>query len=121
MGQIRTSLGIADVSLDPRSKETGFSSVPFEYSATTITTLWEALDANNSRITNVYGTVVIIGNVVTGTTRIAVNGINTTQVINGETYALTSDPFNYVALTYTTSASQTTTLSVSISANYFEY
>lgn len=123
MGQIKTSLGIADVGLEGKSKETGFSSVPFEFSSTITgaTTLWQALDANDSRMGDVYGTVVVIGNVVTGTTRILVNGINTTQLTNGGTFAVTADPLNYVTLMYTSSASETTSLSVSLSVNRYEY
>ena len=98
------------------SKTYGFTSVPFQFDQTTITTIWEAFD-----LPGLSGTVVIIGNKVAGTTRIAVNGINTTQIIDDETFAVSSDPLDSVILTYTTATGRTTRLSVSISAAKYEY
>ena len=116
MSVIKANIALANVEANPLSKETGFSSIPFEFSATTSTTIWEAVS-----LAGTYGTVVVIGNTIAGTTRVAVNGINTTQIIDNETYAISSDPLNSVAITYTTSGSLASTFNVSISASKFAY
>lgn len=98
------------------SKEYGFSSIPYQLNRTSTTTLWEAIN-----LPGLSGTVVIIGNLIAGTTRIAINGMNTTQLINNGTFSISSNPLNSVVITYTTSVSALSSLTASISAARFEY
>lgn len=98
------------------SKTYGFTSIPFQFDTTTTTTIWEAFD-----LPGLSGTVVIIGNTIAGTTRIAVNGMNTTQIIDNETFAISSCPLKSVEITYTTASSAVTSFKASIAAARFEY
>lgn len=118
MGKVQSNISFADVEPNPVSKETGFSSTPFEFNSTAITTIWEARDLSGN-----YGTVVIIGNKIhaTANMNIAVNGINTTTIIDDETYTVSSDPLDKVVVDYTSVTGQNARLSVSISASKFEY
>lgn len=116
MGKFQVNIGLADVDVNPLSMETSFTSVPFEFSATTSTTIWESID-----FAGAYGTVIIVGSLIAGTTRIAINGLNTTRIIDNSTFARTSNPLNSVAITYTTAGSLTTSFSASITANKFSY
>lgn len=114
MGKIQSIIGLADVEPSPRSEETSFSSSPFSYSTAAVT-IWEAIDFDNA-----YGTVLIIGDSVAGTTKILINGANTTIIANSQTIARTINPLTSVTLAYS-SAGTTSTLSVSITANRFVY
>lgn len=116
MGKIQANIGLADVEPTPLSMETSFTNVPFEFSATTSTTIWQSID-----FAGAYGTVVIIGNTIAGTTRVAINGINTTQILDNQTYAVTSNPLNSIVITYTTAGDATSTFTASLSANRFSY
>lgn len=98
------------------SKEYGFSSVPYQLNKTTTATLWEAID-----LPGLSGTVVIIGNLIAGTTRIAINGMNTTPIINGGTFSISSNPLYSVVVTYSTALSTLSSFTASISAARFEY
>ena len=98
------------------SKTYGFTSVPFQFDQTTITTIWEAFD-----LPGLSGTVVIIGNKVAGTTRIAVNGMNTTRILDDETFAISACPLKSVQVTYSTENNAVTILKASIAAARFEY
>ncbi|PKM50828.1 MAG: hypothetical protein CVV02_10060 [Firmicutes bacterium HGW-Firmicutes-7] len=98
------------------SKEYGFVSVPYQFTKNTTTTLWEARD-----LPGLSGTVVIIGNIIAGTTRIAINGLNTTQIIDKQTFAVSSNPLTSIVITYTTATDALTSLTASLSAARFEY
>lgn len=98
------------------SKEYGFTSVPFQFDQTTTTTLWQSLN-----LPGLSGTVLVMGNIIAGTTRIAINSMNTTKINNNETFAVSINPLNLVVLTYTTANSSLSSINVSISAARFEY
>lgn len=106
----------ATASFNVNSKEYGFTSTPFYFNTSKTTTSWEAIN-----LPGLSGTVVIIGNAVSGTTRVAINGTHTTQLLNHETYAISSDPLNSIIITYTTSTDSLTSIMVSLSASRFEY
>lgn len=106
----------ASACFSPNSKEYGFTSVPFQFEHTAETTLWRAVG-----LPGLSGTVVIIGNVIAGTTRVAINGKNTTRIINNETFAVSANPLYSVVITYTTAGNELTSISASISAVRFEY
>lgn len=112
MAKIQTNIGLADVELNPKSMETSFSATPFEFSAST--TVWNSIDFNNA-----YGTVVVIGNTIAGTTNILFNGANTTNLIDGQTIAKTVNPLTSVSINY--DGSSTSSISVSLTANKFAY
>lgn len=98
------------------SKEYGFTSVPFQFNETTTATLWEA-----TNLPGLSGTVVIIGNMIAGTTRITINGMNSIQLFNNETIAISANPLNCVTLTYITAKGELSSISASISAVRYEY
>lgn len=119
MGQIQTSIGVADVTLAPRSKETGFTNTPFVLPASTTVvtrTLWESIDS----IGQLSGSVVIFGTTIGATTQIAINGLNTTQLLDNETFAVSSDPLSSVTVVISTNAVNTE-LSVALSASKYEF
>lgn len=119
MSQIQTGIGIADVTLSPRSKETGFTNTPFVFtaSASTVTrTFWESIES----IGQLSGSVVIFGNVIGVTTRIAINGLNTTQIFDNQTFSMSSDPLNSITVIIKTNTVNTE-LSVALSAVKYEF
>ncbi|PKM50826.1 MAG: hypothetical protein CVV02_10050 [Firmicutes bacterium HGW-Firmicutes-7] len=120
MAQIQTSIGIADVTLAARSKETGIPNTPFIFNADTTTstntTIWESIDG----IGQLFGSVVIFGTVVPSTTNILINGANTTAIFENQTFARSVDPLNSISVIINTSATNTE-LSVAISASKFEF
>lgn len=118
MGKIQSNISLADVTAHPVSKETGFVSIPYNFSSTQTTTIWEAIDLDGT-----YGTVVIIGDKIkdTASMNIAVNGMNTTTIIDDETFAMSSNPLEYVDINYTSPTGEKATVSISISASKFAY
>ena len=119
MAQIQTSIGIADVTLAARSKETGIPNTPFVFNATSVTTtttIWESIDG----IGQLFGSVVIFGTTVPTTTNILINGANTTQIFDNQTFARSVDPLNSISVIILSSTINTE-LSVAISASKFEF
>jgi methionine aminopeptidase len=98
------------------SKTYGFTSIPFQLNKTSTNTIWEAIG-----LPGLSGTVVIIGNIIAGTTRVAINGLHTTQITDNETFAISSNPLCSVVLTYTSAEGECSSFTASISAARFEY
>ncbi|PKM96205.1 MAG: hypothetical protein CVU84_00370 [Firmicutes bacterium HGW-Firmicutes-1] len=119
MGQIQTGIGIADATLNRTGRETGFQSVPFQFSTTTNTTIWETIDLTNE----LMGTVVIIGtDIGTGATMgVLINGLNTIAVTDNATFTRSVDQLNSITVTYDSGAAGVaSTLTLSLAANKLE-